>query len=187
MKLPSFTTLSALLLASEVALALFKRSKSRTTGKDRSTLLLLWLVICGSVFAGIFLRENLSQGQFPHPRTFYLIGLVLFVLGLIIRWVSIIHLGRFFTVNVAIAHDHELITTGPYRYVRHPSYTGTLLMFFGFGVCMLNLYSLAALILPIAIAFLWRMHVEEAALRYAFGERYRDYAARTRRVIPFVY
>ncbi len=187
MKLPSFTTLSALLLASEIALALAKRSKVASGGKDRSTLLLLWLVICGSVFAGIFLRGNLSQGALPHPRFFYIIGLLLFVLGLIIRWVAIIHLGRFFTVNVAIAHDHELITTGPYRYVRHPSYTGTLLMFFGFGLSMLNLYSLAALFLPIATAFLWRMHVEETALAEAFGHRYRDYAARTRRVIPFLY
>ena len=126
MKLPSFNTLSALLLASEVALALAKRSKSRAAGKDRWTLPLLWTVIGLSIFAGLFLRGAFPQGRLPHPQTFYVIGLILFVLGLIIRWIAIIHLGRFFTVNVAIADDHQLITTGPYRYVRHPSYTGTL-------------------------------------------------------------
>ena len=138
MKLPSFTTLSALLLASEIALALAKRSKIPDGGKDRLTLPLLWTVIFGSIFAGMFLRAALPQGRLPHGQVFYLIGLVLFVLGLIVRWVAIIHLGRFFTVNVAIAHDHQLITTGPYRYVRHPSYTGTLLIFLGFGLCMLT-------------------------------------------------
>ena len=187
MKLPSFTTLSALLLASEVALALSKRSKSHTTGKDRFTLPLLWTVIGVSIFAAFFLREAFPQGRLPHPRTFYVIGLILFVLGLIIRWVAIIYLGRFFTVNVAIAEDHQLITTGPYRYVRHPSYTGTLLIFLGFGLCMLNVFSAAAIFLPISVAFLWRMHVEEEALLSAFGERYRAYATSTARLIPLIY
>ncbi len=187
MRLPSFTTLSALLLASEVALAVTKRSKSRATGKDRLTLPILWTVIGLSIFAAFFLREAFPQGGLPHPETFYVIGLILFVLGLIVRWIAIIYLGRFFTVNVAIAEDHQLITTGPYRYVRHPSYTGTLLIFLGFGLCMQNVFSLAAMFLPISAAFLWRMHVEEQALREAFGDRYLLYAARTRQLIPLVY
>ncbi len=187
MILPSFTTLSALLLASEFTLAVAKRSKVRGGGKDRSTLLLLWLVICASIFAGFFLRAAFPQASLPHPRFFYVAGLVLFILGLIIRWIAIIYLGRFFTVNVAIAEDHELVTTGPYRYVRHPSYTGTLLIFLGFGLCMLNIFSLAAVFLPICAAFLWRMHVEEAALQDAFGDRYQLYAATKRRLLPFVY
>jgi protein-S-isoprenylcysteine O-methyltransferase len=187
MKLPSFTTLSALLLASELVLALAKRSKSRATGKDRFTLPLLWTVIGVSIFAGFFLRAAFPQGRLPQPHAVYISGLILFVLGLIVRWIAIIHLGRFFTVNVAIAHDHELITTGPYRYVRHPSYTGTLLIFLGFGLCMLNIFSVAAVFLPISAAFLWRMHVEEEALRAAFGERYLIYADRTWRLIPLIY
>lgn len=123
----------------------------------------------------------------PQPLACYLTGLVLFVLGLIIRWTAIIHLGRFFTVNVAIAKDHQLITTGPYRFVRHPSYTGTFFIFFGFGLCMLNFFAMAAILIPISAAFVWRIHVEEMALRENFGDRYRDYAARTWRVIPMVW
>ena len=187
MKLPSFTTLSVLLLASEIALAVAKRSKSRSTGKDRLTLPLLWTVIGISIFVAFYLREAFPGGRLPRPQTFYVIGLILFVLGLIIRWVAIIHLGRFFTVNVAIAEDHQLISTGPYRYVRHPSYTGTLMIFLGFGLCMQNIFSLAVVFLPIAIAFLWRMHVEEEALQAAFGEQYRTYITQTRRLIPYLY
>ena len=187
MKLPSLNVLSAALLASELALALARRSKIRSTGKDRLTLPLLWTIILLSIWAGFYLRAVFPQGQLPHRLTVYLIGLILFLLGLVIRWISIIHLGRFFTVNVAIAEDHQLIITGPYRFVRHPSYTGSLLIFLGYGLCMLNIFSLAAVFLPVAAAFLWRMHVEETALREAFGERYRDYATRTRRLIPLVY
>ena len=187
MKLPSLNVVGAALLVSEVALVFAKRSKSRATGKDRFTLPLLWTVIGASIFAGLFLRAALPQGRLPHAQTFYLVGLILFVLGLVIRWIAIIHLGRFFTVNVAIAEDHQLITTGPYRFVRHPSYTGTLLIFLGFGLCMLNIFSLAAVFLPISAAFLWRMRVEEAALRDAFGERYLTYAASTARIVPGLY
>ncbi len=175
------------LLVSEIALVFTKRSKTRATGKDRATLPLLWTVIGLSIFAGFFCRSAFPQGQLPLPTFFYILGLALFVVGLIVRWIAIIHLGRFFTVNVAIAKDHQLITTGPYRYVRHPSYAGTLLIFLGFGLCTLNIFSFAAVFLPITAAFFWRIHVEEAALRAAFGERYRDYAARTWRIIRFVY
>ncbi len=187
MKLPSLITLSAVLLASEIALALTRRSKARASGQDQLTLPLLWVVIAGSVSAGFFLRVAFPQAALPSPRAFYLAGFFLFVAGLIVRWSAILHLGRFFTVNVAIADDHQLITTGPYRYVRHPSYTGTLLIFLGFGLCLLNFLSLLVLVVPITAAFLWRIHVEEAALRDAFGEGYRDYAARTRRIIPLLY
>lgn len=187
MRLPSIYTLSAILLASELILGLTKRSPARATGKDRFTLPLLWTVIGLSLWAAFYLQAAFPQGAITHRRMAYLAGLILFAIGLFVRWAAIIYLGRFFTVNVAIAEDHQLITTGPYRYVRHPSYTGTFLIFLGFGLCLLNIFSLAAVFLPIAFAFLWRMHVEETALRDAFGERYRDYAARTRRVIPFVY
>jgi protein-S-isoprenylcysteine O-methyltransferase len=187
MKLPSVNVLSAILLASELALALTKRSKSRATRKDRFTLPLLWTVIGLSIWAAFFLNAAFPQGRLPYPRVFYVIGLILFLLGLVVRWVAIVYLGRFFTVNVAIAEDHQLITTGPYRYLRHPSYTGTFLIFLGYGLCMLNIFSLAAVFLPVAAAFLWRMHVEEGALREAFGERYLSYAARTRKLIPWTY
>ena len=186
MTLPSLTSLSAVLFASELALAISKRAGTRQSGgHDRRSLLLLWVVIGLSLWAGFVLRAHLPAARLPYPLPCYLVGLTLFVLGLLIRWTAIIHLGRFFTVNVAIAEDHRLITTGPYRYVRHPSYTGSLLIFLGYGLCMLNFWSIAAVLIPIGLAFLWRVRVEEAALREAFGERYRAYAAKTPRLLPF--
>lgn len=114
-------------------------------------------------------------------------GVAVFAAGIVLRWYSIIHLGRFFTVNVAIAADHQLVDTGPYRFVRHPSYTGALLAFVGFGMVMRNWASVLVISMPVALAFLYRIHVEERALIQALGERYRAYIKRTKRLIPFVY
>ena len=110
-----------------------------------------------------------------------------FVAGLTLRWYAIVHLGRFFTVNVSIAADHRLIDTGPYRIVRHPSYTGALMAFLGLGLCMANWASLLSLLVPICLVFLRRIHVEEAVLLEALGDQYRDYMRRTKRLIPAIY
>jgi protein-S-isoprenylcysteine O-methyltransferase len=111
----------------------------------------------------------------------------IFGAGLVLRWYSILHLGRFFTVNVAIAADHQLVDTGPYRFVRHPSYTGALLAFIGFALVLRNWASVLMISVPIAFAFLYRISVEERALVQALGERYRAYIKRTKHLIPFVY
>jgi protein-S-isoprenylcysteine O-methyltransferase len=186
MRLPSLEILCLVIVASELSLALFKRA-GRATGRDRLTLPLLWLVISASMWLAFYCRARFPEARVPAPLTFYLVGLILFVIGLIIRWIAIIHLGRFFTVNVAIAQDHKLITNGPYRYVRHPSYTGAFLIFLGLAFCLLNFYSMAAVLIPICIAFLWRIHVEESALRLTFGDQYGAYASRTPRILPFLW
>ncbi|MEP7072434.1 MAG: isoprenylcysteine carboxylmethyltransferase family protein [Verrucomicrobiota bacterium] len=185
MRLPSLEILSALLLASELTLALRKRA-APATGRDRWSLPLLWTVIGLSISLGFELRAGAPSGRVPMALLFYFAGLAFFAIGLIIRWVAILHLGRFFTVDVAIAQDHRLITTGPYRYVRHLSYTDALLVFLGFSLCTLNFYAMAAILIPISGAFLWRIHVEETALRATFGNQYREYATRTGRLIPLL-
>jgi protein-S-isoprenylcysteine O-methyltransferase len=80
-----------------------------------------------------------------------------------------------------------VIDSGPYRFVRHPSYTGALIAFVGFGLCLGNWLSLLLITLPISAAFLWRIRVEERALLEALGDNYRAYMERTKRLLPFVY
>ena len=96
-------------------------------------------------------------------------------------------LGRFFTPNVAIVTNHRLVGSGPYRFIRHLTYSGFLTIMFGFGLACANAASLCIMFLPVTSAVLWRIHVEERALTAAFGEQYRAYAARTKRLIPFVF
>jgi len=182
-------TLSAILgvayFFSELVLALTRRSSRRTVSRDANSLRILWVVIILSIW--LSLRAQAHWPRASLPMWCVPIGVVLIALGLILRWYAIIHLGRFFTVNVAIAADHELVDTGPYRFVRHPSYTGSLLAFVGFAMVLRNWASLLVIALPISFAFLNRIRVEERVLLAALGERYRAYIKRTNRLIPFLY
>jgi protein-S-isoprenylcysteine O-methyltransferase Ste14 len=109
------------------------------------------------------------------------------VCGVALRLWAIHELGRFFRIVVTIQPDHRVVDTGPYRFVRHPSYTGLLLALAGAGVALDSWLSLLALTaLPLA-GILVRIRVEESALLDALGESYAAYEARTDRLIPGVW
>ena len=171
---------------SEILLGLARCSRSADQSRDRHSLRIIWFVICIAIPAGLYAANVFRFAHLDSPN-FGLIGLLLFAAGIFLRWYSIIRLGRFFTVNVAISAEHRVIDSGPYRFVRHPSYAGAILAFVGFGLCLRNWVSLLVLVLPITAAFLWRIRIEEQALLEGLGEDYRRYAARTKRLIPYVY
>jgi protein-S-isoprenylcysteine O-methyltransferase len=190
--------LSALLgliyLVSEVILTVTRRGRSKTgTKQDKSTLGMLWLVIAVSIMAGIFvarsrsLRAVLWPFELPESDWIPALAIGLFALGLAVRWWAIVTLGRFFTVDVTIEKDHELVERGPFRYVRHPSYTGVLLAFVGWALTLRNWGAILVVLVPIFVAFLRRMRVEESALTKALGDQYRDYIRRTKRLVPGLY
>ncbi len=173
---------------SELGLTVFKRSGAGEARRvDRGSLSLLWAAIVVSVLVAYALPPNAPSWDMMPAKTFIDAGIALFVAGLALRWYSIVYLGRFFTVDVAIASDHRVIDTGPYRYIRHPSYTGALMVFVGLGFCLCNWASLVVIFVPTLGVFLWRMRIEEAALSGALGDNYRDYMRRTKRLIPAFY
>ena len=184
---PSLTALGLGFGGSELILSLLKRSSASAASRDRQSLRLLWIVIMLSVLASMVLKIAAPAVAIPYAQRLYPAGFAVFALGTLLRWYSIFFLGRFFTVNVAISADHRVIDTGPYRHVRHPSYAGSLLQFFGYGLCLGNLLSLIALLLPVFWAYRRRMGIEEAALADALGEPYRAYMKRTRRLVPAIY
>ncbi|MBZ0204869.1 MAG: isoprenylcysteine carboxylmethyltransferase family protein [Flavobacteriales bacterium] len=185
--LPSPLYFFIVLGISELGLALFKRSGGSAQRKDKGSFGMLWAVIGVSIFLAIHI--SIAWPQFGHGFSLlsYGSGTLLFALGIGLRWWSIIHLGRFFTVDVAIANDHTVVSDGPYRLVRHPSYSGALLAFLGLGILVHNWLAAILLLMPITAMFLWRMKVEEQALSAAPGAAYTDYMARTKRLVPFVY
>ena len=172
---------------SELALNLFKRSKSNAISQDRHSLKLIWLVNTIAITLGIMAAYRLPAGRIHLHEIGLVIGRCLFVPGLVLRWWAIIYLGRFFTTNVAIAADHRLIDTGPYRFIRHPSYAGSLLALLGFTLCVPNWATWLLIFVPCGAVMLWRIHVEEAALLEGLGEPYRRYRQRTKRLIPWIY
>jgi protein-S-isoprenylcysteine O-methyltransferase len=187
MQLPNPLVLAAIYGLSELYLALTRRSRTQAISRDRRSLMLLWTIIIVSLWLGIQMVWLFPNATVRYLREFYLAGFLLFLGGLILRWYSIGYLGRYFTVDVSISAEHKLIDSGPYRYIRHPTYTGALLAFLGLGFCFGNWLSILFMTVPIIAAFLWRIRIEEHALNDALGEEYRAYTQRTKRLIPFVY
>lgn len=186
-KISAAALLGWLWCASEFGLTIFKRSKSNAMSKDRHSLGLIWLLTLSGVALGIFAAYRLHNCRIPYSDLTLKTAITLFLLGMVLRWWAIIHLGRFFTTNVAIANDHRVIADGPYHFIRHPSYTGSLLAVIGFGLSFHNWASLLIIFTASAAATLWRIHIEEAALAEALGTSYETYMARTKRLVPFVY
>ena len=109
------------------------------------------------------------------------------VIGLIIRWIAILKLKESFSVDVSAKKDQKIIKEGIYKFVRHPSYLGSLLSFFGLSLMFTNVFTIFIITIPIAISFLHRIKIEEKVLTNVIGDEYFEYSKRTKKLIPFVY
>ncbi len=115
-----------------------------------------------------------------------LVGLILILSGYGLMFTALFTLRKNYSSTLVIREDHQLITHGVYRYVRHPIYLGVLIVAAGFTVLAGSLrgFLIMALLLPILLV---RIRLEERLLLAAFGEQYQRYQNRTRKLIPFLY
>lgn len=174
-------------IISEIALARLKHSDTAGTKQDKSSLRILWSTIILAITSG-YLLALFRVGTIPAGSYYAAIsGLVLIVVGLVIRWIAILTLWKYFTVDVSIVNEHKLVNTGLYKLVRHPAYTGSLLSFLGLGLVFSNWLALLVIFVPITVAFVYRIKVEERALVAFFGDQYMRYCAMTKRLIPGIY
>lgn len=181
-----FNASIALWIGFELLLFVFRRSDVSTQRQDKGTLLWLTVVIYTSVTVAIISRTH-GWGRVHLPLVVQWLGLLVLVAGLGIRLWAIRVLWRFFTVDVAIHSGQRLVENGPYRHIRHPAYTGSLLAFAGLAICMSSWISALVLLIPIASVFLRRISIEERALTAAFPVEYPEYAKRTYRLFPGIY
>jgi protein-S-isoprenylcysteine O-methyltransferase Ste14 len=118
------------------------------------------------------------------PVAAQVFGVIVMWVGLATRVWAVAALGGAFRTTVEVDPDQAVVTTGPYKRIRHPSYAGLLLILAGLGFALGNWLSAAAcLALPLP-ALAWRIHVEEAELSRVLGDDYRAYQTRTARLIP---
>jgi protein-S-isoprenylcysteine O-methyltransferase Ste14 len=117
----------------------------------------------------------------------FAVGTAIGWLGLLLRWWSFVTLGQYFTVVLKTSEDQPVVDRGPYRVLRHPSYTGLLLAFAGCVLMLGNWVGAAASLALVLAALLYRIRIEERALDAALGQRYRDYATGRARLVPFVW
>jgi protein-S-isoprenylcysteine O-methyltransferase Ste14 len=114
-------------------------------------------------------------------------GVIVLIGGLVVRCIAIVTLGKAFSANVAIKSAQTIQRTGIYAVLRHPSYSGLLLIFLGIGFHSRNWLGLAVAFLPTTAALLYRIRIEEAALSKTFGQEYLAYSRTTKRLVPGVY
>jgi protein-S-isoprenylcysteine O-methyltransferase Ste14 len=156
--------------------------------EDRGSLVVVVASIGGGV-VGAFLCASFIPGAGITVARWpiFVAGLVLMWVGIVIRQWAIILLGRFFTVDVRIQAGQTVVDRGPYRWVRHPSYTGMTITFVGMGLALGNWASLVLIVAVPTAGLIVRIHVEERILFDALGEPYRRFAAGRRRLFPGVW
>ncbi|MGE5708480.1 MAG: methyltransferase family protein [Bacteroidota bacterium] len=179
--------LSVLWLLSETGIALVTYSPRQAKEHDRFSFPIMVGTTMTMVPLGIFLAvRGIGAFPFQHPL-FPVLGMALMLAGIAFRWGAILTLKQYFNIHIGIDEDHQLIQHGLYHWIRHPSYTGSLVCFFGMGLAYMNGCSLFLMFVPPLLALVNRMNVEEEVLLKVFGEAYRDYMQRTRRLVPGLY
>lgn len=188
----NFTILGAFLV-SELSINVFRRGgqASPAASKGRISNGVITTVALPSLLLGIaigFLAKFLDIRWLFTPN-YYIsaLGLLLILIGIIIRWSAILELRKFFTVDVKILADHKLIRSGLFKYVRHPSYFGLLISVLGLGVTMVNWLSTLVMLVPHIVIIVMRINEEESALEERFGSDYRAYRQETKRLVPLIY
>jgi len=162
-----------------------REGATKVTGRGWRIVGLAWLIATIGV-ANLTPHVVPAAAIRPAPVAFAA-GMVVLLAGLVLRGWSFKALGQYFTHTVMVSPDQPVIATGPYRVLRHPSYTGVILAGIGVGLASANWADLAGLLLLTLTPLLWRIHVEERALAATVGDRYRAYAAQHKRLVPLVW
>lgn len=139
--------------------------------------------LVGGVKAADWTAARISAGMWP----LFILGLVLMVAGLLLRQWAIFVLGRYFTSDVRVQSGQAVVDRGPYRWVRHPSYTGMIIFFVGLGLALSNWASLAVLAVVPTVGLIIRIQSEERALLTGLGDDYRRFTATRARLVPGVW
>jgi protein-S-isoprenylcysteine O-methyltransferase Ste14 len=183
-----FSALTNIWLVGEILIAVLTQTR-QGEGKiqDRGTQIILWVVIVGSLKFNEWMHSFFPVDM---PGSYGLLRPAAFgvlILGLGVRVAAIVTLGRAFSTNVATRAGQRLQRSGLYSLVRHPSYLGLELILLAFALHARTWACFAVVLVPPTLAVLYRIQVEETALRLAFGADYEDYSRSTKRLIPGVY
>ena len=163
-----------------------KRESNIVSAGDKGSIWIMFILIG----IGYFLSFSIAAtkiGRIYHWDLFFAIGVILIIIGLIIRIKSISELKQYFTYTVTVIENHQLIETGLYKNIRHPGYFGQLLIFMGTAVAFSNWLSVVAMMIPVLYGYLYRIKVEEQFMIKQLGQKYTDYQKRTNKLIRGVY
>jgi protein-S-isoprenylcysteine O-methyltransferase Ste14 len=185
-----FIVMICAFIIAEIAGAIFtsvKRGGIRT-GRRRMRVggsLVAWGLVGLSwmyVFVAVLVVAAMGYGLMP--TWFCYIGIIVMAVGIAIRMWAVTVLGRYFSRTLDVEPKQKVVEAGPYRYVRHPSYTGVLLFFVGMGLAVSSWVAVIIGVLVFAVAYGYWMYSEEKVLVQKLGSCYVDYMKRVKRIVP---
>jgi len=183
-----------LMIAAEAFIVIYTQPKDRRTDKtnkrDKGTKWLLIINFYACIYLSFFMvgqkgLDSVLNTKLPVMVTYP--GIILMLAGLIIRLWAVLTLKRSFTLSVQTSKEQHLITTGIYKKVRNPAYTGSMCSLVGTALGLRGGISLAMVLIFSIICYSARIYVEEKALRNHFGNEFTEYEKRTYRLIPYVW
>ena len=160
-----------------------KSADSKDGGSIRVLLGGMWIALMLG-----FLLSFAKTGSFPRGAQLpvFVIGVALIILGSLLRRWCFRTLGEYFTGDVKASADQPVIRTGPYRFVRHPSYTAGIMMFTGIGLALGSWFSFLLIALASIATYWYRVTIEERALLGTIGEQYASFMKERKRFIPYI-
>jgi protein-S-isoprenylcysteine O-methyltransferase Ste14 len=160
-----------------------KSADSKDGGSIRVLLGGMWVAL----MLGFFL-SFVKAGSFPRGAQLpvFVIGVALMILGSLLRRWCFRTLGQYFTGDVKARADQPVIRTGPYRFVRHPSYTAGIMMFTGIGLALGSWFSFLLIMIASIATYWYRVTIEERALLGTIGEQYASFMKERKRFIPYI-
>jgi protein-S-isoprenylcysteine O-methyltransferase Ste14 len=163
-----------------------KQDMNSNKQSDKLSILLILIAssvsVCSSVVEWAYFTPDKSQ-----INSVTVIGFIFLLIGICFRVWSINVLGKNFTATVKITREHELIKTGPYKFIRHPSYLGAFVAIIGCPVFLNNTYTIFISCIAMMVAYYFRINVEEKTLSNHFGKYYEDYKKDTYRLLPLIW
>lgn len=183
-----------LMIAAEAFIVIYTQPKDRRTDKtnkrDKGTKWLLIINFYACIYLSFFMvgqkgLDSVLNTKLPVVVTYP--GIILMLAGIIIRLWAVLTLKRSFTLSVQTSKEQHLITTGIYKKVRNPAYTGSMCSLVGTALGLRGGIALVMVLIFSIICYSARIYVEEKVLRNHFGNQFTEYEKRTYRLIPYVW
>jgi protein-S-isoprenylcysteine O-methyltransferase Ste14 len=181
--------ISTILIVLEIGLVIRDNARGKgKTASDKGTRYFNFIAITVGIVAAVILN-GVQKFVFPGGKTpvVFFVGIAIMLLGMVLRYWAVATLGAFFRTTIETDQDQKVVSSGPYRLIRHPSYCGWILVCLGYGIAVQNWLSVLVVVaLPLG-ALLYRIQIEERVLASSLGSAYVEYQKKTKKLIPWIW
>ncbi|WP_123053363.1 isoprenylcysteine carboxylmethyltransferase family protein [Clostridium sp. JN-1] len=184
-----FQTVFLIWLIVECAIFIFTFHKSFSKNsdkkfKDKGSFFTIVIGVYACIYFSFLFRNKLNLIL---PHSFFWVGIIFMSVGIVIRCWAVFTLRKFFSLSVIVESKQSIVSSGPYKLIRHPAYTGTILTLIGISISIKSIMSILTALIIISVVYGYRIKIEEKVLINSFGKEYLNYINKTWKLIPWVF